>query len=174
MRVLMMCLFLGLTIPAVATSQKSTYQYPKNPPQVVTVRTQILKNNPKLPKNYAQKLATAIVAKSEKHGLKPRLLAAILMQESRYSMDAVNRKTKDFGIAQINFKTIAGFGFDQNRLMTDLDYAVEAGAIVLASYKRYAKREPKTWYSRYNCGTRSLDVVGGICDDYKSRVERYL
>lgn len=111
---------------------------------------QVVKNHPKIDRRYALEVATAIQKVAKEMGIKPERLAAILAQESRYTLNAVNRKSKDYGIAQINHKTIESFGFDKQKLLTDLEYSVKAGAIVLADFKRmYGKRE-KNYWTRYN------------------------
>lgn len=111
---------------------------------------QILKNHPNLDKEYAEDLATVIVKVSKEFDIKPTRLTAILAQESMYRLNAVNHKSKDYGIAQINIGTVRKFGFDKDLLLTDLEYSVKAGAIVLADFRRmYGKRE-KDYWTRYN------------------------
>lgn len=73
----------------------------------------------------------------------------------------------DFGIGQIYYKTAKGFGFDLNRLTTDLDYSIEAAAKVLADFKkRYSAREVN-WWTRYNARSRIKRKI------YRQLVERY-
>lgn len=112
----------------------------------------------------------------------------MLMQESAYKISAKNIRCgisietgqkdciiDDYGIGQINHKTIKAFNFDQQKLLTDLTYSVEASAKVLADFKRiYYKSEPDTWWSRYNCGTRGLDRIGPICQKYVKLVSRHM
>lgn len=80
----------------------------------------------------------------------------------------------DLGISQIHYLNVKRFGLDRNRLMTDLDYSVDSGAMILAEYSKYQKEEPKTWYSRYNCGTRKFSQIEDRCLVYKTRVDKYL
>lgn len=110
------------------------------------------------------------------------------MQESSYSMGATGVKcgvslttgekdcvAVDFGIAQINEKTIQRYGFDQNKLMTDLTYSVDAAAVVLSDFKKgFKKKEPDTWYCRYNAGTRSMEKIQKACDKYMTLVARHM
>ena len=111
---------------------------------------QVVKNHPKIDRQYALEIANAIDKAAKELNIKPQRLAAILAQESRYTLNVVNKKSKDYGIAQINHRTIESFGFDKHRLLTDLEYSVMAGAIVLADFKRmYGKRE-KDYWTRYN------------------------
>ena len=111
---------------------------------------QIVKNNPSLDDKYAKELSIIIDKLAVQFDIKPERLAAILAQESMYKLNAVNHDSRDYGIAQINDKTIKRFGFNKKLLLTDLEYSVKAGAIVLADFKRrYGKREKKYW-SRYS------------------------
>lgn len=81
----------------------------------------------------------------------------------------------DFGISQINEKTIKRYGFDQKKIMTDLTYSVDAAAVVLADFKKaHKKNEPETWWARYNCGSRSLDKIKNVCLQYQMKVARYM
>ena len=110
---------------------------------------QIMKNKPNINWVKAHKLAGAIERSSLKHGVRADILTAIIMRESSYRMGI--RAGNDYGLTQINIRTVKAFGFDIGKLMTDLEYSVEAGAIVLADFKkRYYKREPNNYWSRYN------------------------
>lgn len=73
----------------------------------------------------------------------------------------------DFGISQIHYKTAQRYGFDTNRLITDLEYSVEAGAIVLSDFKkRYAHKEVY-WYTRYNASSKIKRKI------YRKLIERF-
>jgi hypothetical protein len=79
----------------------------------------------------------------------------------------------DFGISQVYYKTAKRFKFDIEKLTSDLEYSVEAGAKVLAGFmKRYEARD-NDWYLRYNCGSRGT-TKRDTCQVYKKMVERYL
>lgn len=145
------------------------------------VLKQIKKNNPRIPKDYSQKLAQTILTKSKKHGVSAKVMAAMLMQESSYAINAKNTRcgvsittgerdcvVVDYGIGQINHKTIKHFKFDEKKLLSDLEYSVEAAAIVLADFKRmYGHKEHEYW-TRYNASTPSKRQI------YKSLVARYM
>ena len=132
---------------------------------------QILKNNPKINLNYAYELSNIIYEKATKHNINPKKFAAILAQESMYRLDAKNCKEgicNDFGIAQINKKTIETFGFDKQRLLKDLEYSVEAGVLVLADFKRMYGSKEEYWWTRYNTSNPEKRKV------YKQLVKRFL
>lgn len=135
---------------------------------------QVLKNRPGIAKQYALELATLINKLSNEFNIKPKRLAAILAQESRYKLDAINKKTKDYGIAQINHKTIDRYGFDKERLLTDLEYSVKAGAIVLADLKKGFAHKEEDYWCRYNAGTAHKEIIEERCDEYKRLVARFM
>lgn len=144
------------------------------------ILSHILKNRPSLDRKEAKNLAAIIYEVSIIHHIDPFLYTAMLMQESKYIVSAVsykivfNKKTgklekipQDFGIAQINFKTIEAFKFDKKRLLTDLEYSIEAGAIVLKDFSHRFHFEEK-WWSRYNAQTLEKREI------YQSLVSRYM
>lgn len=129
---------------------------------------QIIKNSPKIDQGYALELAQHINEAAKEFGIKPHRLTAIIAQESRYKLDAVNYASKDYGIAQINHKTIKTFGFDKDKLLTDLSYSIKAGAIVLSDFKRmYGKKEEDYW-TRYNSSDSTKR------EQYKQLVMRFM
>lgn len=131
------------------------------------IKNQIISNKPDIDTKYADRIAVNIYKLSLKHGIPSDLYAAILMQESKYDLKAKNNRTKDYGIAQINWRTIKHYKFNKNRLMTDLAYSLEAGAIVLKDFMvRYSNEI--TWWSRYNSSKIKCRR------NYASRVKRYL
>ena len=132
---------------------------------------QIIDNHPTIDKKYAFNLSKLIVKIAHTHKIDPRLLTAIMAQESKYDVTKKNcneRYCTDFGIAQINWKTADVYNFDRNLLTSDLEYSINAGAIVLAEIKaRYAHKEEDYW-TRYNASSPSKR------NEYKLLVARYL
>lgn len=127
-----------------------------------------IKINPKLTPEYRVDLIHTIYRVAARHGISSKKLFAILAQECRFRLNCVNRISKDYGIGQINIRTIQAFGFDQEKLLNDLEYSVEAAAIVLSDFKkRHGKNEPNFW-SRYNSGTPSKRQA------YEIKVARFL
>jgi soluble lytic murein transglycosylase-like protein len=141
----------SLFISDVATPKENVVE--KQFCDINTIFCQIVKNNPKIDLNYAFRLSNVINKVAIEMGINPKRYAAILAQESMYKLDAKNcwdNVCHDYGIAQINKKTIKAFNFDKKKLLTDLEYSVKAGAIVLADFKRmYGKKEDDFW-TRYN------------------------
>ena len=113
------------------------------------ILVQIKHNNKELSNEYAEKIADIVYTKSLELNVDPRLVAAILMQESHYKLSAVNKKSADYGIAQINKHTVKSLRLDKSRLLSDLGYSITAGVTVLASLKHYSASDSK-WWGRYH------------------------
>ena len=114
------------------------------------VYRQILINKPGINKIEAKQIAHHISMVYSKYKIPKIIYAAILMQESFYNLKAINTVTSDYCMAQINIKTARAFNFNTKRLLNDLKYCIEAGAIVLSDFqKRHAHKEV-TWFTRYN------------------------
>lgn len=75
----------------------------------------------------------------------------------------------DVGLTQINFRTAERFELDLDLLLTDMDYSVNAGALVLGKMRqRWEKKEPIFWWSRYNASNPSKRK------QYQQLVERWM
>jgi len=150
--------------------------------QQLPIYQQIIKNSPRIDREYAMELSALIHKYSIKYKIPPHIYTAILMQESSYRLHVkwcttqsvkVNgtwqkqRVCKDFGISQIHYKTARSYGFDKEKLVTDLKYSVKAGAIVLSDFKEMYKLKELDWWTRYNTSNREKR------DIYKKRVKRY-
>ena len=147
---------------------------------------QIKKNNPKLDKSYAVQVSNIIYAMTKKYNLRPHIYTAILAQESMYNLGAKNcttgvktlpnghnAKTEtticvDFGISQINYKTAKAYGFDLDRLVSDLHYSIEAGAIVLSDMKKMYHANEDDYWTRYNSSKKTFR------EEYRRLVERFM
>jgi hypothetical protein len=129
---------------------------------------QIVKNNQSIDKDYAMKLSNVIYHVAKLYNIDPKKYAAILAQESMYKMGAVNPKSRDYGISQINYRTARVYGFDIQRLTTDVEYAVEAGAIVLADLKKSHGHKEQVYWTRYNSSKPEKR------EKYKKLVKRFM
>lgn len=123
--------------------------------------------------SYEAELAIYIDEASSTYGLQPELLTAILAKESMFNIEAVNLRTHDYGIGQLNIKTIRAYRFDLHRIQTDLRYSVFASAKVLSWFKKYGRHEA-VWWCRYNVGTVKL-INSNInsCAKYAAGVKLY-
>lgn len=148
------------------------------------VYCQIRKNKPTISKKYAMRISNIIHKMHLKHKIPTKIFTAILNQESGYSLKAKGRKcgytkkgTKecvytDYGISQIHWKSVELWKFDLTRLTTDLEYSIEAGAIILADVMKRFEKKDKEWYTRYNCGFRG-STKRDTCQIYKRLIKRY-
>ena len=139
------------------------------------VYVQIMRNTGEKPPHDPFKLAASFEKVAKKYGLDPLLLSAMAAVESGYFVGAINSRTADYGIMQINARNIKHYKFSKERLLTDVPYSIEAGAIVLSWFKaKYAHKE-KNWFCRYNVGVRKLEgALGRICKSYASKVRSKL
>lgn len=121
-------------------------------------------------------IAKKIFSKCIKYNIPCEIYVAIIAQESMFKVNAFNKKTQDYGIAQINIRNIKAYNIDVKKLLSDVDYSLEQGAMILAwFYKVYGKKEPKTWYCRYNIGTSTLtDKRLQSCNNYLNKVNKYV
>lgn len=128
----------------------------------------LFKLQPRLDQDKARQLHHAIMVNSYKYNLNAKLLTAILFQESSFNLGAVNKKSNDYGIGQINYRTAKHFCPDIKRLLTDLKYSVTCAAKVLHDFKnRYFKKE-KYFFTRYN-SSRKIKRR-----EYRKKIQRIL
>lgn len=108
---------------------------------------------PKISPELKAKIATAVFMTSIKYNLRPKIMLAIIMQESSFRVDAVNCNKDacyDFGLTQINIITARAYGFDVARILSEPAYAIDCMGKILYDMKTmYNKKEPNYW-TRYN------------------------
>ena len=138
---------------------------------------------PSMNHNEALKLSNSFYRVAKRHCLDPKLLVSIAFQESCLQLDAV-RKTNgfilvddeyveasvgsDFCMMQVNIRNIKHFDLDVNKLLTEPDYCIGAGAVILKDIQnRYARKEDK-WWSRYNSVSKFHREI------YQKHIERHL
>lgn len=103
------------------------------------------------------------------------IVKAILTQESQLKVNAVNHKSKDYGIGQLNIKIINAYGLNKQLLLSDVKYSVDMSMRQLKWFKdRYKHKEPATWWCRYNVGTAKFHKIEKRCNKYIKAVSRYL
>lgn len=131
----------------------------------------IVQNKPKIDIVYAKNIVTELNKLCKKYKIPSSVVAGIIMAESGYKLNTVNLKTLDYGIMQINYKTIKAYKFDKRRLTSDLRYSLAAGVKVYAYfYKRYGLKEG---VMRYNCGTKQSCVKSKSAKNYLKKVLKY-
>jgi len=103
-----------------------------------------------------QKTPSDIVDKlSRKYRISPKIVRAVIHVESRGRVSAYNKRSKDYGLLQINEKNIKALGLDKKRLTTDYVYSLEQGIKILVWFKdRYESKLGDKWQAKFNCGVR--------------------
>ena len=97
------------------------------------------------------------------------LIIAIARVESSYRLGAVNPKSKDYGIMQINEYHVKRGNLNRDKLLGDLEYSFYHGVRVFSwFYKTYPLEEA---IMRYNCGTRKGCTGLASVKDYLSKVQ---
>lgn len=133
------------------------------------IKKQVVKHNKRV---NATAMSFDIIRIAKRYNLDPLLYSAIIAAESGYRVGAINKKSMDYGIAQVSEANIKAKGWDKKRILTDVAYSLDKGAQILAYFqRRYKSKEPTTWFCRYNVGTRKL--IGKwkrICLRYASKV----
>jgi predicted GH43/DUF377 family glycosyl hydrolase len=105
-------------------------------------------------------LARIIASESARRDLEPSIMVAILMQESSFKSGAVNKKSRDFSVAQINkrvwvkeYKRMGHAPIDFKRLMVDDRYAIAQMAEILSILAdRFSDKDD--WYLRYHSSNK--------------------
>lgn len=173
---LILVLLLSLPQTAVPMLLPAGYKPQQRQPQLKVspkLLKQIQKNKPKIDPKLARKIASVVEVVAKRHGIKAEKIIAIAMQESSYTLNAKScfyikgQLRCDMCMMQINDKTAKAFGFDQERLMTDLEYCIEAGALVLKDFKRMYSGKDQEWWTRYNASNPEKRTI------YRNLVAQY-
>lgn len=138
--------------------------------QVLELKRKIIKIKRSIKAPYALTIAKHTYKVSMRYDLDPNLLIAIFAVESAFKLDAVRGKT-DYGIGQIHISNIRLHEFCKTRLVSDLEYSINAAAMILAEIRKDQGRKEKYYWVRYNCGSKSLKRR--TCKRYKRKVKRW-
>ncbi len=91
---------------------------------------------------------------SKANGIDPELVRAIIRVESGFKIGAYNKKTRDYGLMQINITHINRLRLSKRRLLRDAHYNIQNGVKILVWFRdQYEHRLGSAWVARYNCGT---------------------
>jgi hypothetical protein len=129
-------------------------EVPVFPATVAGVALFITTSAPKVSPKEAKRLAKLIIAVSERRGLDPLLLAAIVRYESGGFQKHLKICTTwggcDSGLGQINHVWVRMWKLDAARLVKDDAYNLEVAARILQALQRdFSEQDPK-WWSRYH------------------------
>ncbi len=106
------------------------------------------------------------------YNVEREILSCVLKVESNYRMGIVS-DTEDYGMSQINATTARLYGFSLVELLSNVDYSIKAGAIVLSDYRaKFRRSEIVNWVGRYNIGYQSFSTrgIGPAYQAYNSKV----
>ena len=132
------------------------------------IKQQILRNKPNV-KNV-DRLAHYIHNASIIHDIPWDIFTAILMRESGYRNGVVN--DFDFGIAQININNIRSYKLSFHRVLWDIPYSIDAGAMILSWFKKTYSHKTPRWWVGYNCGVKPPSYK--TCVKYYTSVKQWL
>ena len=125
----------------------------------------IVSLNQRMPLSESLALSNSFYRIAKKYQLDPMLLVSIGFQESSLKLDAVRKSrgfiwdeteyrevavASDFCMMQINISNIKAQNIDIDRILTEADYCIEAGAKILKGIERRYSRTETTWWTRYN------------------------
>lgn len=164
----------GIIVFAYALSAGADYKSSKLENQVNSVQAQIKQARGKALQSD-RVLAYKIVKVSNQYGINANIYTAILAHESMFKLNAVNERSHDYGIAQINIKNIRNMGLDLDLILTDLEYSLRAGAQVLSYMKKRYSASEANYACRYNVGTVAImsRTQSIICSKYMSKIRKY-
>lgn len=108
---------------------------------------------------------------SAEYALDPALLLSIAKTESSCKPGAVNTRTQDYGLMQINRKTAAAYGYTPAQIM-QVKTNVRLSAKVLV-YMRKRFGHERHWYCRYNVGTAKSAPMWATCAKYAAKLAQH-
>jgi soluble lytic murein transglycosylase-like protein len=133
---------------------------PVSQPELAIARA-VLHTNPRLVAAEALLLADATANAARKHGLPPEFLAATLLQESAYDVEALS-PAGAIGIAQFMPETAADVGIDPHDPFEAIGGAAELlGGYVIAYTGEYDDAYA-TALAAYNAGPTAVQRYGGV------------
>lgn len=117
------------------------------------VADQIHRLQPRMGEEARYRLAQALRDTSSTCGISWQILLSLAFHESSLNPAAVNDRSKDHGLTQINEKTILTLRLDRHRLMKDERYALAAACRVLTENKQRYQNKFEFWLGMYRSGT---------------------
>lgn len=122
---------------------------------------------------YEHKIKDAVLKASKRYGLDARTILGIAIVESSLNQWAINTKTHDFGLMQVNQHNIRALKLDRNKLLNNIEYNIDSGARILSYFvRRYGELEG---LCRYNVGTAPVLKPRQLkrCMEYIAKVQNW-
>lgn len=95
---------------------------------------------------------------------------AIARVESNGRPNAVNKRTRDYGLMQINHKTARAYGYKPEEML-DKRKSIAVAAQLLKTLKNRFGHEP-TWACRYNSGWHRNVPNWAVCKNYMAKLNK--
>lgn len=111
----------------------------------------IKKINPEITDKQVKQINLSINKYAKVFSIDKELILAIIKAESTFYPKAISR-TNDYGLMQMNIKTIRYLKFDVERIKSDIDYSILCGTFYLALLRRRYPKD-KYWWARYHSST---------------------
>ncbi|MGA8535125.1 MAG: lytic transglycosylase domain-containing protein [Candidatus Tumulicola sp.] len=129
-------------------------------PELAIARA-ILRTNPRITQSAALLLAIETAQAARERSLPPEFLAATLLQESAYDVEALS-SAGAVGIAQFMPETAAGIGVDPNDPFASIAAAAELLGSYAASYRGTYADPYVAALAAYNAGPVAVRQYGGV------------
>lgn len=100
--------------------------------------------------------ANSIRRYSIQYNIDWKIAVAIFKRESNFTMGAVETRSRDYGLGQINHRNITHRNINKKKLLTDPDYAIHETYKILDELNRKYNTNAKgwrKWYTRYHSFT---------------------
>lgn len=117
------------------------------------------------------KIERALEQAAKKYELELSLLEAIAWTESTCKPGAINRKTQDYGLMQINVRTAKAYGYSVQEIM-HVNANIDVAARVLVSMRKRFKRQ-QNWECGYNLGTAKNVPNWSNCMVYIAKLRQH-
>jgi len=133
---------------------------PVEQPELAITRA-VLHTNPRLAQAQALLLAVETVRAARRRGLPPEFLAATLLQESAYDVEALS-SAGAIGIAQFMPGTAADVGIDPYDPIDAIAGAAELLGSYVTAYRHVYGDPYVTALAAYNAGPVAVERYGGV------------
>jgi soluble lytic murein transglycosylase-like protein len=137
------------------------------PPELAITRA-ILRTNPRISQTAALMLAIETTRAARERGLPPEFLAATLLQESAYDVEALS-SAGAIGIAQFMPDTAAAVGIDPYDPSAAIGGAAELLGGYVASYRGTYADPYETALAAYSAGPLAVKRYGGVPPYHETR-----
>lgn len=127
-----------------------------NPPKTLGIAAVVQRIAPQLPPSEAKAIAqgVALVKHSTDCQTDWKVLLAIAYIESGFNRYAINKKTNDIGLMQVNAHTAKTLQLSTRRLLKDLPYNIQAGCKVIDENRMNFATRYSYWLGFYRAGVK--------------------